>query len=196
MGRKKAPIYKIVAADSRARRDGRYIEAVGLYNPNVNPAKVDLAEDRALYWLTSGAQPTVTVKNILSHKGLMLKHHLKKTGADESKLSSEFAKWESLQESKLQRIHDKKLRRKEKKRKAAEKPEEKPAEVKPAAAAEAPAPVKEAPVKEAPIAEAPVEKAPVAEAPVVEAPVVETPVAEAPVTEAPASEQPEPEKKD
>jgi len=175
MGRKKAPIYKIVAADSRARRDGRYIEAVGLYNPNVNPAKVDLAEDRALYWLTSGAQPTVTVKNILSHKGLMLKHHLKKTGADESKLTSEFAKWESLQESKLQRIHDKKLRRKDKKRKAAEKP----AEEKPAA------------VTEAPVAEAPVEKAPVAEAPV-----VETPVAEAPVTEAPASEQPEPEKKD
>lgn len=192
MGRKKAPIYKIVAADSRSRRDGRYIEAVGLYNPNVNPAKVDLAEDRALYWLTSGAQPTVTVKNILSHKGLMLKHHLSKSGADENKVTTEFAKWESLQESKLQRIHDKKLRRKDKKRKAAEKP----AEEKPAAAAEAPAPVKEAPVAEAPVEKAPVAEAPVAEAPVVEAPVAETPVAEAPVTEAPASEQPEPEKKD
>ena len=124
MGRKKAPIYKIVAADSRARRDGRFIEAVGQYNPNVNPAKVDLLEDRALYWLKSGAQPTVTVRNILSHRGLMLKHHLAKKGSDDSKIATEFSKWESMQESKLQRINEKKLRRKEKKKKAAEKPVE------------------------------------------------------------------------
>ncbi len=135
MGRKKAPIYKIVAADSRARRDGRFIEAVGQYDPNVNPAKVELQEDRALYWLSTGAQPTVTVWNILSHKGIMLKHHLAKKGNDEAKIAAEFTKWESLQESKLQRINDKKLRRKEKKRKAAEKP----AETSAAPAAEQPA---------------------------------------------------------
>jgi small subunit ribosomal protein S16 len=124
MGRKKAPIYKIVAADSRARRDGRFIEAVGQYDPNTNPAKVDILEDRALYWLSTGAQPTVTVRNILSHKGLMLKSHLGKKGADDNKIAAEFSKWESLQESKLQRLNDKKLRRKEKKKKAAEKPAE------------------------------------------------------------------------
>ena len=135
MGRKKAPIYKIVAADSRARRDGRFIEAVGQYDPNAHPAKVELLEDRALYWLKSGAQPTVTVKNLLSAKGLMLKHHLAKKGAEETKIASEFAKWESLQESKLQRIQEKKFRRKEKKKKAAEKPAEQSA----APAAEQPA---------------------------------------------------------
>jgi len=110
MGRKKAPIYKIVAADSRARRDGRFIEAVGQYDPNVNPAKVEIQEDRALYWLSTGAQPTVTVWNILSHKGIMLKHHLAKKGNDEAKIAAEFTKWESLQESKLQRINDKKIK--------------------------------------------------------------------------------------
>ncbi len=127
MGRKKAPIYKIVAADSRAKRDGRFIEAVGQYDPNVNPAKLDIIEDRTLYWLKTGAQPTVTVKNLLSGKGLMLKLHLSKKGADDIKIATEFAKWESLQESKLQRMNDKKLRRKDKKKKAAEKPAEQPA---------------------------------------------------------------------
>lgn len=124
MGRKKAPIYKIVAADSRSRRDGKFIEAVGQYNPNVHPAKLELLEDRTMYWLKSGALPTVTVKNLLSGKGIMLKLHLTKKGADENKIAAEFSKWESMQESKLQRIHDKKMRRKEKKKKAAEKPAE------------------------------------------------------------------------
>ncbi len=135
MGRKKAPIYKIVAADSRSRRDGKFIEAVGQYNPNVNPIKLELNEDRALYWLRSGALPTVTVRNLLSGKGLMLKLHLSKKGADDTKIAAEYAKWESLQASKLQRIHDKKMRRKEKKKKAAETP----AETSAAPAAEQPA---------------------------------------------------------
>lgn len=124
MGRKKAPIYKIVAADSRSRRDGKFIEAVGQYDPNVHPAKLELVEERALYWLKAGALPTVTVKNLLSNKGLMLKLHLSKKGADDTKIAAEFSKWESLQESKLQRMNDKKLRRKEKLKKAAEKPAE------------------------------------------------------------------------
>lgn len=127
MGRKKAPIYKIVAADSRSRRDGKFIEAVGQYDPNVHPAKLELQEDRAMYWLKSGALPTVTVRNLLSGKGLMLKLHLTKKGADENKIAAEFSKWESMQESKLQRMHDKKMRRKEKKKKAAEKPADTPA---------------------------------------------------------------------
>lgn len=118
MGRKKMPVYKIVAADSRARRDGRFIESVGQYDPNFHPAKVDLDESRALYWLKNGAQPTLTVRNLLSGKGLMLKHHLMKKGNDEQKISAELSKWESTQENKLRKIQEKKLKRKEKKRKA------------------------------------------------------------------------------
>ncbi|MCC6866179.1 MAG: 30S ribosomal protein S16 [Ignavibacteria bacterium] len=134
MGRKKAPIYKIVAADSRSRRDGKFIEAIGQYDPNVHPVKLEISEERTMYWLKSGALPTVTVRNLLSGKGLMLKLHLTKKGADDTKIAAEFAKWESMQASKLQRIHDKKMRRKEKKKKAAETPaaEQPAAETQPA----------------------------------------------------------------
>ena len=68
MGKKKQPIYKVVAADERSPRDGRFIEAIGLYNPITDPATIDIQEDRALYWLGVGAQPTDTVKNLLSKK--------------------------------------------------------------------------------------------------------------------------------
>lgn len=118
-GRKKAPIYKIVAADSRAPRDGRFIEAVGTYNPTSNPATVELKEERVFHWLKNGATPTFTVKNLLSRKGLMLKLHLTKKGADAAKISDETAKWSSLQETKLQRETEKKLKLKAKKKKAA-----------------------------------------------------------------------------
>jgi small subunit ribosomal protein S16 len=124
MGRKKMPIYKIVAADSRAPRDGRFIEALGTYNPNNNPIKLEVDENRVFYWLKSGAQPTYTVKNLLSRKGLMLKLHLHKKGADEQKINEEYNKWSSLQETKLQRENDKRLRRKEKKKKAGENKEQ------------------------------------------------------------------------
>jgi small subunit ribosomal protein S16 len=120
MGRKKMPIYKIVAADSRAPRDGRFIEALGTYNPNHNPVKIDVDENRVFYWLKSGAQPTFTVKNLLSRKGLMLKLHLTKKGADEQKLNDELSKWSSLQETKHQKENEKRLKRKEKKNKAGE----------------------------------------------------------------------------
>jgi small subunit ribosomal protein S16 len=120
MGRKKMPIYKIVAADSRAPRDGRFIEALGTYNPNHNPIKLDVDEDRIFYWLKTGAQPTYTVKNLLSRKGLMLKLHLSKKGADGQKINDEYSKWSSLQESKLQRENEKRLKKKEKKNKAGE----------------------------------------------------------------------------
>ena len=75
-GRKGYAFYQIVVADSRAPRDGRFIERIGSYNPNTNPATVDLNFDRALYWLQVGAQPTDTVRSILSKKGVMLKKHL------------------------------------------------------------------------------------------------------------------------
>ena len=127
IGRKKLPLYKIVAADARAPRDGRFIEAVGNYDPNNNPAKIDRKEDRVLYWLNTGAQPTVTVNNLLSSKGIMLRHHLIKKGADENKINEEVSKWSSLQEAKLQKMAEKRLKRKtSKKKKSAEgeKPEQ------------------------------------------------------------------------
>lgn len=122
MGRKKMPIYKIVAADSRAPRDGRFIESVGIYNPNDNPVSIDLKEDRVFYWLKSGAQPTYTVKNLLSRKGLMLKLHLTKTGANAQKISDEHNKWAATQEHRAKNENEKKARNKAKKKKSAEQP--------------------------------------------------------------------------
>ncbi len=75
MGAKKAPSYRIVAADSRSPRDGRIIESVGFYNPTTNPATVKLDEEKVMKWLNAGAQPTDTVKNIFSKQGIMKKFH-------------------------------------------------------------------------------------------------------------------------
>ena len=75
-GRKHHPFYQIIVADSRAPRDGRCIERIGSYNPNTNPATITLDFDRALYWLQAGAEPTDTVRNILSNEGVLMKKHL------------------------------------------------------------------------------------------------------------------------
>ena len=74
-GRKSYAFYSIVIADVRAPRDGKFIEKLGTYNPNTDPATVDLNFDRALYWVQCGAQPTDTVRNILSKEGVMKKFH-------------------------------------------------------------------------------------------------------------------------
>ncbi len=75
-GKKGKPFYWIVAADARSKRDGRFLEKIGTYNPNTNPATIDLNLDGAVQWLHNGAQPTDTAKAILSYKGALLKHHL------------------------------------------------------------------------------------------------------------------------
>ena len=75
-GKKQKPFYWIVAADARSKRDGRYLEKLGTYNPNTNPATIDLNLDQTVQWLHNGAQPTDTAKAILSYKGALLKHHL------------------------------------------------------------------------------------------------------------------------
>lgn len=80
IGRKKIPVYSIVAADSRKARDGRYIEDLGRYYPLREPAEVQLDEERALYWLDNGAQPSDTVRSILYRRGLLLQNHLKQKG--------------------------------------------------------------------------------------------------------------------
>ena len=75
-GRRNFPFYQIIVADSRAPRDGKYIERIGSYNPNTNPATITLDFERALYWLQTGAEPSDTVKNILSREGVLMKKHL------------------------------------------------------------------------------------------------------------------------
>lgn len=75
MGSKKRPFYRVVVADSRSPRDGRFIETVGTYNPLVEPAEVKLNEELVLSWLNNGAQPSDTVKNLLSNAGIMKKFH-------------------------------------------------------------------------------------------------------------------------
>ncbi|MFT4070977.1 MAG: 30S ribosomal protein S16 [Dysgonamonadaceae bacterium] len=96
-GRKDYPFYHIVIADSRAPRDGKFIEKIGTYNPNTNPATIDLKFERALYWLTTGAQPTDTTRNILSAEGVLLKKHLlggvTKGAFSEADAETKFAAW-------------------------------------------------------------------------------------------------------
>ncbi|CAM4044383.1 30S ribosomal protein S16 [Flavobacterium branchiophilum] len=75
-GKKGKPFYWVVAADARSKRDGKYLEKIGTYNPNTNPATIDLDLDAAVKWLFNGAQPTDTARAILSYKGALLKHHL------------------------------------------------------------------------------------------------------------------------
>ena len=107
-GRKGRPIFSIVAADSRSPRDGRFIEKIGQYNPNTNPATIDLDFDSALEWLQKGAQPSDTCRAILSYKGVLLKKHLlegvKKGALTEEQVDERFDKW---LEEKGQKIQDK-----------------------------------------------------------------------------------------
>ncbi len=100
MGKKKQPVYKVVAADSRSPRDGKFLEAVGLYNPLTKPHTVDIKEDRVLYWLNKGAQPSDTVKSLLKQKGITLKRELTRRKLSEEQINSEMDKWTKLQEAK------------------------------------------------------------------------------------------------
>ncbi len=99
MGKKKQPIYKVVAADSRSPRDGKFLEAVGVYNPLTNPHTIDLKEDRIHYWLNAGAQPTNTVKSLLRQKGITLKRELMKKKLSEEKIQEEMTNWAKLKEA-------------------------------------------------------------------------------------------------
>ncbi|MCM1521321.1 MAG: 30S ribosomal protein S16 [Muribaculaceae bacterium] len=101
-GRKNYAFYPIVIADSRAPRDGRFIERIGSYNPNTNPATVTLNFERALYWVNCGAQPTDTVRTILSNEGVLLMKHLqggvKKGAFDEAEAQRRFDAWKAAKQ--------------------------------------------------------------------------------------------------
>ena len=105
-GRKGKPFYWIVAADSRAKRDGKYLEKIGTYNPNTNPALIDLDVDGAVKWLENGAQPTDTARAILSYKGALLKKHLnggvKKGALTEEQAEAKFNAWVEEKAAKIQ----------------------------------------------------------------------------------------------
>ncbi|OFX22142.1 MAG: 30S ribosomal protein S16 [Bacteroidetes bacterium GWA2_31_9b] len=109
-GRKKAAFYHIVIADSRAPRDGRFIESIGTYNPITNPATIELDFDRAIDWLNNGAQPTDTCRAILSYKGVLMKKHLlegvKKGALTLEQAEAKFQTWLSDKENKIQAKRD------------------------------------------------------------------------------------------
>ena len=170
-GRKGYAFYSIVIADVRAPRDGKFTEKIGTYNPNTNPATVDLKFDRALYWVEVGAQPTDTVRNILSKEGVYMMKHLrggvKKGAFDEAAAQAKFEAWKNNKQSGLATLKAKQDEAKKAEAKArleAEKKinevkakalaEKKAAEAAEKAAAEAPAEETAAPAEEAPATEA------------------------------------------
>ena len=127
-GRKNHPFYQIIVADSRAPRDGKYIERIGSYNPNTNPATIILDFERALYWMQTGAQPTDTVRNILSTEGVLMKKHLlggvAKGAFSEDEAEKRFDAWKSNKQQAVQSEKNKneeKMRNDEKARLEAEK---------------------------------------------------------------------------
>ena len=109
-GRKSYAFYRIVIADVRAPRDGKFTEKIGTFNPNTNPATVDLNFERALYWVETGAQPTDTVRNILKSEGVYMMKHLKggvKKGAfDEAEAQKRFDAWKANKASKAEAVRE------------------------------------------------------------------------------------------
>ncbi|MCD6234810.1 MAG: 30S ribosomal protein S16 [Candidatus Neomarinimicrobiota bacterium] len=101
MGRRNRPYFRIVVADSRSRRDGRFIEQVGTYDPLKHENRVNIKEDRIMHWLEQGAQPSDTVKNLLSKLGIMLKWHLRNCKSEDVK-KVEIQKWEMAQKAKAE----------------------------------------------------------------------------------------------
>ena len=176
-GKKGKPYYWIVAADSRSKRDGKYLEKLGFYNPNTNPATIEIDIEKSIEWLKNGAQPTKTARNILSYKGIMLKHHLlggvAKGAFTEEEAEKRLNAW---LEEKTKKIEDKKekLSKEDEERKAKALENEKLAN--------------EARIKAQ--NEAPAEEKTVEETPAEETPAEETPAEEKPAEEAPAEEKP------
>lgn len=203
-GRKKQAIYDVVVADARAPRDGRFIEKLGTYNPNTNPASININNERALTWLLNGAQPTDTVKAMLSYRGVMLKKHLQigvlKGAISQEQADAKFNAWVSEKDTKIEGKKDQLATAKADARKTALAAEtaKNQARIDAIKAREAAALAAAAPaVEEVETPAAEVEETPEVEAPAVEVeetPVVEaaeeTPVVEAAAEEAPAAEAP------
>ena len=199
-GKKGKPYYWIVAADTRSKRDGKYLEKLGSYNPNLNPPTIELDVDSSVKWLQNGAQPTHTARNILSYKGAMLKHHLLGGVAKgaltleeaETKLASWLEEKASKIDSKISSLEKEEASKKAKELEAEKLVNKARIEAQVTAAEEALA--EEAVAEEAPAEEAVAEEAPAEEAPAEEAVAEEAPAEEAVAEEAPAEEAPEDDK--
>ena len=187
-GKKGKPFYYIVVADARAPRDGRFIERLGSYNPNTNPATIDINFDKAFSWINNGAQPTDTCRAILSHNGLLYKKHLqggvKKGALTQEQADAKFAEWTNQKQGLIDTKKAGLSSAKDEARKAALLAEAAKKEAKAAAILAKNTPVEEVAEveEEAPVAEAEVEEAPVAEAATEDAPAAEA------ATEAPAED--------
>jgi small subunit ribosomal protein S16 len=185
-GKKGNAFFHIVVADGRAPRDGKFIEKIGTYNPNTNPATIILDNDKAFDWLQKGAQPTDTTRAILSYRGILYRSHLavgvKKGALTQEQADAKVAAWLEEKDSKINAKHETLSTSKEDAAKARHAAEKKSNAAKAASIVAKNTP----PVEEVPVAETPAEEAPVAEAaPVAEKPVAEAaPVAEKPVVEA------------
>jgi small subunit ribosomal protein S16 len=146
-GKKGKPFYYIVVADSRSPRDGKFIERLGSYNPNTNPATIELNFDSAVKWISTGATPTDTAKTILSDKGVLYKKHLNggitKVALTQEQADAKFATWLESKEGKIQAKKDSLLSGKELAKKAALEAETKKKEAIAAAVAAKNAPVEE-----------------------------------------------------
>ena len=205
-GKKKAAFYHVVIADERAKRDGKFIEKIGTYNPNTNPATIDLKFERALHWVQIGAQPTDTARALLSYKGVMLKNHLDKGVAKgaltQAAADKKFEAWLKEKDAKIAGKTDSIAKEKDAAAAAALAKETEIKEAKAAAIAAKAVVVEEeaaaeAATEEAPAAEAATEEAPAAEAATEEAPAAEEAKEEAPAAEEAKEEAPaEEEKKD
>ena len=190
-GKKRYPFYHIVIADERAKRDGRYIEKIGTYNPNTNPATIDLSFERALHWVGIGAQPTDTARAILSYKGVMLKNHLDrgvaKGALTEAQAEKKFEAWLKDKAAKIDGKTDEVAKAKaDAKAKAIAAEKEVNAAREAEIAAKAAPPVEE--VAEEETAEAATEET--AEAATEEAPAAEEATEEAPAAEEAPAEEP------
>ena len=126
-GKKKHPIYKLVATDTRSPRNGGYLEALGQYDPHTDPITLNIKEPRIEFWLRKGAQPTDTVRSLLKRTGFWLRWTLARQGKDEATVKSVVERWQMLQVDKQKREADRKARRAERKKKAAAPPAESPA---------------------------------------------------------------------
>jgi len=179
-GKKGKPFYHLVAADARAKRDGRFIEKVGTYNPNTNPATIDVVHDRALHWLQVGAEPTETARAILKYTGVVFHNHLlngvKKGALTEDEAQKRFEAWHNEKQAKIQAKRDGLSADAAKAASSALAAEKKLNEERAAALAAAASDLAaeaEAAAEEAPEAEAAAEEAPEAEAAAEEAPEAE-----------------------
>ncbi len=115
-GRKKLPVYQIVAADSRAPRDGKFLEVVGHYQPTAKPHSVTINRERVTYWMQAGAQPTATVRSLIQTTGLLYELRLKNLGRSEAEVSAEMEKWQERQTEKRKKRLTLKSRRRQAKK--------------------------------------------------------------------------------